>query len=60
MASELNEEWRTVAEYEGMYEVSSSGRVRSLDRYRVGDHGAPTSMTHAYRTVGRRGWKRAA
>lgn len=27
------EEWRTVKGYEGLYEVSSLGRVRSLDRY---------------------------
>lgn len=28
-----NEEWRDIAGYEGMYEVSSHGRVRSLDRF---------------------------
>ena len=27
------EEWRPVVGYEGLYEVSSYGRVRSLDRY---------------------------
>lgn len=27
------EEWRSIAGYEGSYEVSSLGRVRSLDRY---------------------------
>ena len=27
------EEWRTIVGYEGQYEVSSYGRVRSLDRY---------------------------
>ena len=27
------EEWRDVVGYEGLYEVSSHGRVRSLDRY---------------------------
>lgn len=27
----LNEEWRPIAGYEGLYEVSSLGRVRSLD-----------------------------
>lgn len=27
------EEWRPVVRYEGLYEVSSLGRVRSLDRY---------------------------
>ena len=33
------EEWRDIAEYEGLYQVSSLGRVRSLDRiikYRTG------------------------
>ncbi len=28
-----NEEWRPVLEYEGFYEVSSLGRIRSLDRF---------------------------
>jgi len=30
-AAPVNEEWRPVARYEGLYEVSSLGRVRSLD-----------------------------
>lgn len=30
----LEEEWRPVAGFEGIYEVSSSGKVRSLDRYK--------------------------
>ena len=30
---EINEIWKTVIGYEGLYEVSSMGRVRSLDRY---------------------------
>jgi hypothetical protein len=29
----VNEEWRDVAGFEGFYQVSSLGRVRSLDRY---------------------------
>ena len=29
----MSEEWRPVVGYEGLYEVSSYGRVRSLDRY---------------------------
>lgn len=29
----INEEWKPVVGYEGLYEVSSYGRVRSLDRY---------------------------
>lgn len=31
--SDVSEEWRPVVGYEGFYEVSSLGRVRSLDRY---------------------------
>lgn len=27
------EEWRSIKSYEGIYEVSSWGRVRSVDRY---------------------------
>lgn len=34
------EEWRTVVGYEGLYEVSSYGRVRSLDRYVKSSYGA--------------------
>jgi len=30
-----NEEWRCVAEYEGLYEVSNLGRIRSLDHTTV-------------------------
>lgn len=29
----MNEEWRPIAGYEGYYEASNLGRVRSLDRY---------------------------
>lgn len=29
----MNEEWRPIAGYEGCYEASNLGRVRSLDRY---------------------------
>lgn len=28
----ITEEWRAVPDYEGLYEVSSFGRVKSLDR----------------------------
>lgn len=30
--------WRPVVGYEGLYEVSSYGRVRSLDRYDSRNH----------------------
>lgn len=33
------EEWRQIPGYEGLYEVSSYGRVRSLDRYVKGRYG---------------------
>lgn len=29
----MNEEWRPIEGYEGLYEVSNTGRVRSLDMY---------------------------
>jgi hypothetical protein len=29
----MTEQWKPVYEYEGMYEVSSKGNVRSLDRF---------------------------
>lgn len=46
----LSEEWRPVAGYEGLYEVSSLGRVRSLDRVTVTVRsGAPWTL----RTRGR-------
>ena len=32
------EEWRPIVGYEGLYEVSSYGRVRSLDRYDSNNH----------------------
>lgn len=32
------EEWRPIEGYEGVYEVSSYGRVRSLDRYDSNNH----------------------
>lgn len=35
----IHEEWRPVSGYEGQYEVSSSGKVRSLDRVIVSSSG---------------------
>ena len=29
------EEWRDIADYEGLYQVSDLGRVRSLDRIKL-------------------------
>lgn len=31
---EAIEEWRPIAGYEGLYEVSNNGRVRSITRYK--------------------------
>lgn len=39
MTKEIVEEWRPVKEYEGCYEVSNIGRVRSLDRVVIGKDG---------------------
>lgn len=35
----MSEVWRDVKGYEGYYQISSSGRVRSLDRYVIGRGG---------------------
>lgn len=53
----MTEEWRAVVGYEGLYEVSSLGRVRSLPKQRllkpyVGTYG------HSYVQLGGRGQKR--
>jgi hypothetical protein len=41
------EEWRPIAGFEGLYEVSNHGRVRSLDRVIARSNGVP------YRARGR-------
>ena len=33
MASEEHEIWKPIKKYEGWYEISNLGRVRSLDRF---------------------------
>jgi hypothetical protein len=55
------EEWRPVVDWEGAYEVSNCGRVRSLDRVTVCSDGRllprtgrilqPVPAQHGYRTV---------
>ena len=35
----MNEQWKDVAGYEGLYQVSNYGRVRSLDRYVANKNG---------------------
>lgn len=68
------EEWRLVVGYEGLYEVSDQGRVRSLDRDSTRGDGVKRRLTgrmmKAYRSpgnydrvslfdgLGRRHWKR--
>lgn len=37
----MKEEWKAVPGYEGLYEVSNMGRVRSLDRWVKGYKGTP-------------------
>lgn len=52
------EEWRPIPDYEGIYEVSGHGRVRSVDRYILpGRGGTPRLRRGAMRTLtpGRRG-----
>jgi hypothetical protein len=39
----MEEEWRAVVGYEGLYEVSNLGRVRSLFRYKQIVKGIPTN-----------------
>lgn len=55
------EEWRPVVGYEGFYEVSDMGRVRSVDRRvpkgnhyitRRGQEMRPTTITGGYRQLG--------
>lgn len=45
MAGELMENWRPVCGYDGIYEVSDCGQVRSLGRNRRGKLGAPTRVS---------------
>lgn len=35
----LGEEWKDIADFLGFYEVSNFGRVRSIDRVRIGPNG---------------------
>ncbi len=62
MPNTLNENWRPIPGYEGMYSVSDTGRVRSEDRTIVSSTGQrylargkilnPTFDSHGYRRVG--------
>lgn len=45
------EEWRNIPGYEGLYEVSSYGRVRSLDRWVTNDRGQYLNPGRILRTA---------
>lgn len=57
----MNEEWRPIEGYEGLYEVSNTGQVRSLDMYVKSRYGnyrlhkgkvlSPAKDTNGYLTV---------
>jgi len=34
----MNEEWRDIKEFEGIYKISNLGKVKSLSRYSLQDH----------------------
>lgn len=36
------EVWKDIKGFEGLYQISNFGRVKSLERHRIGKHGAPT------------------
>lgn len=44
MTTSCNEEWRDIPGYEGKYQASSLGRIRSLDRRVPCAHGATRTM----------------
>lgn len=39
-----NEEWKDIPEYEGLYQASNLGRVKSLERFRKGENGCLISV----------------
>lgn len=55
----MKEEWKPVVGYEGLYEASNFGRVKSLDRYRRNNRGAYMRrgqiLKLALRKVGKKG-----
>ena len=59
---EIKEEWRDVRGYEGLYQISNKGRIKSLDRYvkhsKKGNRLVkekvlkPTDNGHGYKIIG--------
>ena len=52
------ESWRAIPGYEGSYEVSDHGRVRSLDRTIIRSDGALVRLKGKLKSVAPRGWNR--
>ena len=42
----VNEEWRPIPGYEGYYEASTAGRIRSVDRMQTGRWGEVFHPSH--------------
>ena len=40
----MEEIWRDIKDYETLYQVSDLGRVKSMERLRIGNHGALTKV----------------
>jgi hypothetical protein len=49
----MEEIWKPIEGYEGLYEVSNLGRVRSLDQVKTKPHPRNTSMTMTYKQKGK-------
>lgn len=49
----MNEEWRDIAGYEGLYQVSNLGRVRSLDRKVQNRNGLAVKKGKLLKSVGK-------
>lgn len=51
-----NEEWRDITGYEGLYQVSNIGRVKSLDRMTNGKSGSLRMVKGRLRSPSKSGW----
>lgn len=49
MAGNIKEIWKAIPGYEGIYEASSEGRIRSVDRISKGRWGYATRKSHVLR-----------